>query len=359
MDTGIDASHPDLSGNINLSLGKDFVNEDSDASDDQWHGTHVAGTIAASLNHAGIIGVNPYVELIPLKICNSSGFCPSYAILNALSYAQEQGIDILNMSLGGYGDPQNSALCDGISSVVASGWIVVAASGNADVDTSRFVPGWCSDAITVGAVDTAWERASFSNYGSKVDVAAPGVNIYSTYPVEKGSYKLLSGTSMATPHIAWLVSIIQSYNPSITSSQVKALFSQYPQAVSSQEGKSIAAGVNIEALIIALQNQNSGSLEGDNGQQENQSHWEEQENTQSGENQGEKYEILLDGITYIDEPIEFIENQEAQDNQVQIANEQLVASVRDENTEISLSLQRYISIFSEIQISISVKQIQI
>lgn len=68
------------------------------------------------------------------------------------------------------------------------------------------------------------------------------------------------------------MSIIQSYNPSITSSQVKALFSQYPQAVSSQEGKSIAAGVDIEALIIALQNQNSGSLEGDNGQQENQSH---------------------------------------------------------------------------------------
>lgn len=139
VDTGIDYRHSDLAQNV--KEGYDFVNDDSDALDDQGHGTHVAGTIAANINGSGIIGVNPYVELVPLKICNASGFCPSYAVLRALDYAKSQDIDVLNMSLGGRGTVAGHPICAGISAYSDAGGIVVAASGNSNIDTSQFVPG--------------------------------------------------------------------------------------------------------------------------------------------------------------------------------------------------------------------------
>lgn len=250
VDTGIDYTHPDLSWRVNTSLGKDFVNEDDDAWDDQGHGTHVAGTIAASVNGSGILWVNPYVELVPLKICSESGFCPSYAVISALDYASTHNIDILNMSLWGRGNPSEHAICDAISSVVAGGWIVIAASWNANIDTSEFVPGWCSEAITVGAYDAQWNRAAFSNYGSKVDVSAPGVDVYSTYPTNKWNYKQLSGTSMAAPHIAWVASIVQAYRPNITTSELRAIFSNSARTLSVD--KPIASAVDISAMMLSL-----------------------------------------------------------------------------------------------------------
>jgi len=219
IDTGIDYTHSDLADNVNQNLGKDFVNEDDDAIDDQWHGTHVAGSIAANINESGIIGINPYIELVPLKICTSSGFCPSYGVLRALDYAKDEEIDILNMSLWGRATVADHPICDGISSVVESGGIVVAASGNSNIDTSLFVPGGCSESITVWAYDRNKSRASFSNYGSKVDILAPWVDIYSTKLW--WWYHKLSGTSMAAPHVAGIVSIIQSYDSGITSDEVK------------------------------------------------------------------------------------------------------------------------------------------
>ncbi|MDA9129244.1 S8 family serine peptidase [Candidatus Gracilibacteria bacterium] len=250
VDTGIDYKHPDLQNNVNQSLGKDFVNDDDDAWDDQGHGTHVAGTIAANINSEGIIGVNPHVELIPLKICTSRGFCPSYAVLRALDYAKTQKIDILNMSLGGRGNPDGHAICGAIASVVDAGGIVVAASGNSNIDTSRFVPGGCVKAITVAAVDSSGMRAQFSNYGDKVDVAAPGVQVYSTYPTNKGNYRKLSGTSMATPHVVGIVSLMQARDSDISSTEVKAAFKKYTSSVSTDKSyKTIAQGVDLEKLM--------------------------------------------------------------------------------------------------------------
>lgn len=256
VDTGIDYNHPDLSQNVNQELGKDFVNEDDDAWDDQWHGTHVAGTIAANVNGSGIIWVNPYVELVPLKICTDSGFCPSYGVIRALEYAREQKIDILNMSLGGRGTVADHPICAGISSVVESGGIVVAASGNSNIDTSRFVPGGCSDAITVAAVDENGMRAPFSNYGAKVDVAAPGVGVYSTYPMNKWGYKKLSGTSMATPHVVWLVSLIEAYKPGVSAQEVKGILQEYSSPVQTDtSSKPIAQAVDLQILVASFASQ--------------------------------------------------------------------------------------------------------
>ena len=254
VDTGIDYNHPDLTKNVNQKLGKDFVNNDDDAWDDQGHGTHVAGTIAANVNGEWIIWVNPYVELIPLKICTQRGFCPSYAVLRALDYASTQKIDILNMSLGGRGNPKDHAICGAIASYTESWGIVVAASWNSNIDTSRFVPGWCAQAITVSAIDQDKERAAFSNYWSKVDVAAPGVQVYSTYPTNKGNYKKLSGTSMATPHIVGVISLMQSYDTDITTKEVKTALQRYTTPVTTDRSyKTIAKGVDLEKLMTSYQ----------------------------------------------------------------------------------------------------------
>jgi len=255
VDTWIDYTHPDLKQRVNREIWKDFVNDDDDAYDDQWHGTHVAGTIAASLNNSWIIWVNPYVELIPLKICTSTWFCPSYAVIRALDYAKNQDIDIINMSLGGRWNPDDHVICSSISSVVESWLIVVAASWNSNIDTSNFVPGWCDKAISVAAVNQSQVRAPFSNYGNKVAVSAPWVDVYSTYPVDKGSYKKLSGTSMAAPHIVGLISLMMSYNSDITVWEILSAFSQFPIAVSTISSKSIANAVDVESLMLSFQKQ--------------------------------------------------------------------------------------------------------
>ena len=251
VDTGIDYSHPDLQ-NVNITTDKDFVNEDNDAMDDQGHGTHVAGTIAANINGSGILGVNPDVDLVPLKICTSSGFCPSYAVIRAVEYASEQDIDILNMSLWGRGNPVGHAICDAISAYSQNWGLVIAAAGNANIDTNEFIPGGCSDALAVAAIDQNNHRASFSNYGNKIDVAAPGVDIYSTYPTNKGNYKKLSGTSMAAPHITGLVSLMLAEEGNMTLSQVKNKLQSYPQDVTTDvTDKTIASAVDVEALLAS------------------------------------------------------------------------------------------------------------
>lgn len=251
VDTGIDYSHPDLQ-NIDTTTDKDFVNEDDDAMDDQGHGTHVAGTIAANINGSGILGVNPDVNLVPLKICTSSGFCPSYAVIRAVEYATQQDIDILNMSLGGRGNPDGHAICDAISAYSQNWGLVVAAAGNANIDTNEFIPGGCSDALAVAAIDQNNHRASFSNYGNKIDVAAPGVDIYSTYPINKGNYKKLSGTSMAAPHITGLVSLMLAEEGNMTLLQVKNKLQSYPQDVTTDvTDKTIANAVDVQALLAS------------------------------------------------------------------------------------------------------------
>ncbi|PIE84889.1 hypothetical protein CSA08_04855, partial [Candidatus Gracilibacteria bacterium] len=256
IDTGIDYNHPDLKGRV--LEGYDFVNNDNDAMDDQGHGTHVSGTIGASLNGSGIIGVNPFVEFVPLKICNSNGFCPSYAVIKALEYSKDKGIDILNMSLGGKSNPDNHPICNGIESVANTGIIVVAASGNSNINTSNFVPGGCPNTITVAAVDENLNRASFSNYGNKVDVSAPGVSIYST-SLNNG-YKSLNGTSMAAPHIVGLISVMKSFKPELTSTQIKELFKNNSLQTTTTGGKVISGFANVSNILNSLQNAEAEEL---------------------------------------------------------------------------------------------------
>lgn len=251
IDTWISYNHPDLKWVISKEIAwYDFVNEDNDPLDDQWHGTHVGWTIAWEINGSWVFWVNPNVELVALKICDSSGFCPTYGVLKALEYAKDSKLDVLNMSLWAKWNVSTSPICQAIKDITWIWTIVVAASGNSNIDTSKFVPGWCSEAITVWAVDENLKRATFSNYWEKVDVSAPGVWIYSTYL--NNSYKSLNWTSMATPHIVWLVSILKTFKPNLTTNETKDIFKNNSIQVTTESNKKIASFVDVEKMMKTL-----------------------------------------------------------------------------------------------------------
>lgn len=221
IDSGVDGSHPDLVNNLwkssTGSWGYDFSDNDNDPSPDGDHGTHVAGTIAGVGNNGqGVIGVAPNVTIMALKI-----FPQAYSSVcaDAIRYAVDNGAKVLNNSWG----PKNRSESDptienAIKYAHSKGAVVVFAAGNSNDDAQYYYGGNSPYTICVAAVDSNFNRASFSNYGSVVDIAAPGVGIKST--VINGSYGNKSGTSMAAPHIAGLAALILSQNPGYSYDQV-------------------------------------------------------------------------------------------------------------------------------------------
>jgi subtilisin len=205
LDTGVDLTHPDLVGNIKAYVNFTTPNV-QDATDRQGHGTHCAGVIAAIDNQQGIIGIAPSAELYIAKVLGDDGSGGMDSISRGVDWAIAQGVDVISMSLGCSTDPGPS-LHDGIKRARAAGIVIVAASGNES--TSCGWPAAYDEVIAVGAVDQALDKASFSNFSKEVDIAAPGVNILSTYM--NGGYAKLSGTSMATPIVAGVIALIQSF----------------------------------------------------------------------------------------------------------------------------------------------------
>jgi len=243
IDTGIQWDHPDLQANVWTNPGEvpgngidddgngwvddvhgyDFSNDDGDPYDDQGHGTHVSGTIAAVGNNAmGIAGVNWRCSIVGLKFLDSTGFGFTSDAIEALDYATASGIQISNNSWGGSSPSQ--ALRDAIEASQNVGHLFVAAAGNLaqNTDTFPFYPASFTlpNVISVAAIDNSDHLAYFSNYGlASVDIAAPGVAIYSTIPV--GTYGYKNGTSMASPHVAGVAALIRSRFPSLTWQQTK------------------------------------------------------------------------------------------------------------------------------------------
>ncbi len=219
IDSGIDFTHPELDdGRVRTDIDRDFVNNDDDAMDDNGHGTHVAGTIAAEANNGvGVSGVMWQAQLLPLKVCDSHGSCPAAAIADALYYAANHGARVVNMSLGGgcsavIADAVNYAYYD-------KGVVVVASAGNSGGSVGY--PARFDAAISVGATDYRDRQAYFSNYGDYLDVVAPGVTILSSVP--GAGYEAFSGTSMAAPHVTGVVGLLLSQRPGLTNAQVAAI----------------------------------------------------------------------------------------------------------------------------------------
>jgi uncharacterized protein YkwD len=217
LDTGADFTHPDLATKF-VSHGRDFVNNDNDASDDNGHGTHVSGIIGAATNNGqGVAGIGYNTRVLPVKALNYAGSGNHGQIASAIAWAVDNGARIINLSLGGSVGSQT--LKDAIDSATARGVLVVCAAGNAGTSAPQY-PAAYPNCLSVVATNGADTRASFSSYGDTVDIAAPGVGILST--VRGGGYEAWDGTSMAAPNVAGVAALVASANPPLTGTQIRA-----------------------------------------------------------------------------------------------------------------------------------------
>ena len=211
IDTGVDCGHADLVGGC--AYGANFVNA-ALALDDHGHGTHVAGTIGARDNGQGVIGVAPEVELYAVKVLDANGSGSWSAVAAGIDWAVQNGMNVISMSLGGTAGSQ--AVADAVAAADAAGILVVSAAGNSGCCNTVLYPAKYPESMAVAAVDQLDQWASFSSTGPEVDVAAPGVAIYSTVPTvfcalcDPSGYRYLSGTSMATPHVSGVAALLMS-----------------------------------------------------------------------------------------------------------------------------------------------------
>ncbi|WP_134699072.1 S8 family peptidase [Ammoniphilus sp. YIM 78166] len=219
IDTGIDARHPDLQPNI--KGGVNTIDASSPFVDANGHGTHVAGTVAAVNNQVGVVGVSPRARLYSLKAFDSEGSATLSDIAQAIDWAIDNNIRILNMSFGSRDSSQ--VLHQAIRTALANGILMIASAGNAN--ESLDYPARHPEVLTVGATNRQNRVAPFSNYGSTLNYVQPGVDILSTWP-EAPYYKTLSGTSMATPHLTGICALLLSQSPQLTPRQVKQILDQ-------------------------------------------------------------------------------------------------------------------------------------
>lgn len=269
IDTGVHYRHPDLADNIFENplevlngidddgngyiddiRGWDFHNGDNDPNDDNFHGTHVAGTIAAvGNNNRGVVGVAPGVQILPLKVMGSGGQGDTSNLVRAVEYAiglKKRGINIavLNASLGG--GPEEAAMRDVLSKADRAGITFVAAagnsSGNSDVEPIYPATYDVPNVISVASINKKGLLSAFSNYGpNSVDIAAPGEDIWST--IIFNLYLPSGGTSMAAPHVAGIAALVQSRYPNFTPAQIRARIMNTAKPYPDLKGKLIVPGL--------------------------------------------------------------------------------------------------------------------
>jgi Subtilase family/Bacterial Ig domain/Fervidolysin N-terminal prodomain/F5/8 type C domain len=281
IDTGIDYTHPDLAANVWRNpaeipgngidddgdgyvddvYGIDTANHDSDPMDDQGHGTHTAGTLAAVGNNGiGVVGVNWNAKVLSCKFLDSTGYGTDAGAIECFNYIvmlKERGVNI-RVSSNSWGElrgsnPPAAALEDAIDAAGSAGILNVFGAGNNSVntDTNPFDPASypLASIVSVASTGTTDKLSSFSNYGTtSVDLAAPGENILSTYP--GGDYQYLSGTSMATPHVAGTAALLAGMNPTLSVDALKALLLDNVDKIGSL-GSKVASGGRLNAFKAA------------------------------------------------------------------------------------------------------------
>ncbi|HEX5040529.1 MAG TPA: S8 family serine peptidase, partial [Candidatus Limnocylindria bacterium] len=247
LDTGIDLDHPDLVNSIDQGLGKNCVNATLPPNDGYGHGTHTAGTAAAPINGVGVAGIAPQARLVAVKMFDDLGNSSQALALCAFDHIiglntdadPANDIDVASMSWGEqrtWGTCTTDALHGAVCNAEAAGIIQVAGAGNSATNAGNFVPAAYPEVVSVSAIaDFDGQRgglagckliiellanecddslAVFSNYGSSVEVTAPGVNVYSTW--KDGAWKTSSGTSMATPHVSGIMALMAAAAPGLT-----------------------------------------------------------------------------------------------------------------------------------------------
>ena len=223
VDTGVDVKHPDLK-DITIPGYSAYPGEEP-GEDEQGHGTHCAGIVGAIQNNKeGVAGVAGNVRIQPVKVLNNSGSGTYAAVADGISWAGQNGAKVLSMSLGGPSSSQ--AISDAVELAMKNGAIVIAAMGNSGPTAGPSFPAAVKGVLGVGATDSADKIANFSQTGTHNSVAAPGVNILSTFPqyangIGQMNYGSISGTSMACPYVAGLAGMIRGLHPEFTAAQVR------------------------------------------------------------------------------------------------------------------------------------------
>ena len=225
IDTGVDATHIDMENRV--LGGYDYLELDEDTYDDHGHGTHVAGIIAANVaNRKGVAGLAPNATIIPMKACAAGGSCDLFSVYVAAIDSVQRGADIINMSLGAPGE------CDDIGQTVFDwvrdqGTLTVVSAGNSGGDENPTItPANCDGTLGVGASDQKNRKAEFSSFGDFVDIAAPGVGIWSTLPPLVSitspyiGYGSSDGTSMASPYVAAAAAVVKGMHPEWSPDQI-------------------------------------------------------------------------------------------------------------------------------------------
>ncbi|GAB3567960.1 hypothetical protein GCM10027445_17090 [Amycolatopsis endophytica] len=212
IDTGVRANHETFGGRV--SGGKDFIDNDDDPADEQGHGTHVAGTIGGSE-----YGVAKGVKIVPVRVLDEQGSGTTEQVVAGIDWVARNasGPSVANMSLGGAAD---TVLDDAVRGAIAKGVTFAVAAGNEGADAGNDSPARVTEALTVAASDDSDRQADFSNYGSVVDLYAPGVDITSSWGTGDTAMTTISGTSMATPHVAGAAALYLAAHPTATPEQV-------------------------------------------------------------------------------------------------------------------------------------------
>ena len=259
IDSGLDLAHPDLKNKV-LNSGRDFVNNDFDASDDHGHGTMVAGIAAAETNNGeGVAGVAWLSKILPLKAMDSTGTGSTDKVAEAIRYAADNGAQVINLSLGT--DQPSQTLREACKYASEKGAFIAAAAGNKGAAV-HYPAAYDNYVFAVAATDYNDARADFSSLGAEVDAAAPGVRILAPYPTALTPagylpYAYGDGTSFATAHVSGMAALVKSLKPGLSPSQVMNIlrYSADDVNAAAYQGKDEFLGygrVNLEKAIVPL-----------------------------------------------------------------------------------------------------------
>lgn len=217
IDTGVDFSHPDL--RQSLQRGINLLHRTMPPYDDNGHGTHITGTIAAANRMQGMIGVAPRALVYPVKAFDYSGTAFVSDIILAIDWCVRNRIQVVNMSFGM--DHRSRSLESAVANAWRSGVLVVASAGNDGKRGAVDFPARSGHAIAVGALSRRGRVASFTNRSRQIDIYAPGERIYSSWP--RGQRRVMSGTSMAASHVTGAVALLLAYRPGLTPAEIKEI----------------------------------------------------------------------------------------------------------------------------------------
>ena len=250
IDSGVRASHPDLVGKV--LVGYDFVANDNDANDENGHGTGVAGTLSPrSNNQIGVCGVAWANPILPVRVLDANGSGNYSAIANGIIYAADRGAKVINLSLGG--TSSSRALQDAINYAWNKQCVIVAAAGNNGSNVA-FYPAACTNVVAVSATNASDTRPTWSNFGSYVDVSAPGVDILSVYGTDQ--YAAWNGTSFSSPVASGVVALMAAANSTLTNVQLVDLLIKNSDDIGAL-GKDVYYGsgrVNANRAVTAAKN---------------------------------------------------------------------------------------------------------